>query len=1207
MIIACHTERRWDALCEAIVSATDQKPRPKAVVVAVDHNQSLYDRLLKHCSASVQVVENHYERGASGTRNSGAEVARTPLMAFLDDDARASDAWLAQLLEPFDDPLVVGSGGSVAAAWLGGPPRWFPEEFGWVVGASFRGQPTALTHVRNVWSENMAIRREVFEAIGGFRVGFGKVGSRSRPEDTDLCMRAAKSVAGGVWIYVPGAVVHHRVGAERTTVPFFVGRSFSEGRGKVELSRLHRGSGDFDPERTYLQRTLPLAVARYLGTGLRKRSTPSIEKGCMLLLGVAAAGIGAALATASANHAEPRRTRIADDADPVSAPGRILPWAYMKAPCLRVDVDLKDVLPEVILPGPKRATCAWVLVRNNWTPLAALLVEIPRTGLTRAELAVAIEVTLESETPRKAELGDTPPGVRDRLQSGEREPITVVICTRDRPAGLEACLRSLLTQSYSNFKVLVIDNAPTTNQSWAVVASFPKAFVQYAVEPQPGLARARNRALTLLSGGIVAWLDDDEIADEHWLAEIARTFSEHPEADGLSGAMLPAQLDTAAQVWFEQFGGHNKHRGFRATTFSAKTHMQNPLYPLPPFGTGGNMAFKWRSLIELGGFNVALGAGTPAMGAEDTRAFTDILRRGGTIIYQPSAITYHYHRQTTEDLTRQMFGYGVGLTAFYASLVIDAPACLPRLLMLVPRAANDFLGRQGLRTGSLPRDFPRELLAANRRGLVAGPWRYLKGRLLGGVSPLSVASTRGGGEMKTRNDGAKGANDGLAMPPVLVTVVDLADEVPTLHRERPGGGTYNGVWALVLDDGSPVATIRAPFTEGAISGEELLERLGGRTIASRAKEESKARRSAEIGTKASRTDRELPFATVVVPTTFSRLEQLKQCVEGLSGLDYPAFEVIVVDNRPERPGGQGEREQLARLPNVRVLTEPVPGASAARNRGIADATGSFIAFTDDDALPEPTWLRRLGERFASEPGTTGISGLVIPKELESWIQIWFEVSGLLIDQNLNRCSYRLARADGRKQEKESWGWRRRFVVTKDCGDEIEEHSLYMLGGYGMGCNFAFRRDFLLLIGGFEEALGAGTPARGGEDILVLLEVLVTGGTLAYEPTAIVSHTHRRTYEELREQVFGYGVGLTAAFTALARKDLRHLVGYGLVALPAARSVFFPASGKAASRSADYPSELTRLELLGMLKGPVAYWQSWLRYSRVGSVGRGVAL
>jgi glycosyltransferase involved in cell wall biosynthesis len=410
------------------------------------------------------------------------------------------------------------------------------------------------------------------------------------------------------------------------------------------------------------------------------------------------------------------------------------------------DLELSDPLPAIAAVGAdgRRAAQAWMLIRLFTEPIGTLLVDVPDEGLRPADLAAAIDAELGSALrPRLAELAlDAPPldGItptsepafltRRREVLATAPHITVVVCTRERPGALARCLDSLLAQRYPNFRILVVDNAPAGDATAEVVrAAARRGPVEYLIERRPGLSFARNAAVAGAPNQILAWIDDDEMADPNWLAEVARALADHPEADVVSGVIVPAELETREQMWFEQFGGHSKGRGFRPDVFSPATaHVQSPLYPLPPFGTGANMTFRPGVIERIGGFDTALGAGTPAMGSEDTLAFTQVLVGGGTIVYQPTAVTQHYHRRDFEGLHKQMVGYGAGLTAAYTSLLLRRPGLLWPLLKLAPGALRDLTRADSPRVATLRDDFPRELLRANRRGMLAGPWAYLKGR-----------------------------------------------------------------------------------------------------------------------------------------------------------------------------------------------------------------------------------------------------------------------------------------------------------------------------------------------------------------------------------------------------------------------------------------------------------------------------------------------
>jgi hypothetical protein len=152
--------------------------------------------------------------------------------------------------------------------------------------------PTTQTTVRNVWSASMVVRRDAMLAVGGFRTDFGKVGDRSRPEDTELCLRLAGNT-GGRWVYVPQSVIHHPVPARSDDLRYYLTRCYHEGRGKVAMARLLRGQPSLGSERDYLRLTLPNAVRRGLADTLTGRDPAGARRAGAVVAGVTAAGLGA--------------------------------------------------------------------------------------------------------------------------------------------------------------------------------------------------------------------------------------------------------------------------------------------------------------------------------------------------------------------------------------------------------------------------------------------------------------------------------------------------------------------------------------------------------------------------------------------------------------------------------------------------------------------------------------------------------------------------------------------------------------------------------------------------------------------------------------------------------------------------------------------------------------------------------------------------
>ena len=140
VIICTYTEDRWDDLVKAVESVRCQSLHPKEIIVVVDHNPGL----LEHVRANfrgVLALENRGMPGASEARNSGVMEATGKFVAFLDDDAVAAPDWLEQLYSGYDHANVLGVGGEIEPVWPSARPRWFPDEFNWVIGATYRGFP----------------------------------------------------------------------------------------------------------------------------------------------------------------------------------------------------------------------------------------------------------------------------------------------------------------------------------------------------------------------------------------------------------------------------------------------------------------------------------------------------------------------------------------------------------------------------------------------------------------------------------------------------------------------------------------------------------------------------------------------------------------------------------------------------------------------------------------------------------------------------------------------------------------------------------------------------------------------------------------------------------------------------------------------------------------------------------------------------------
>ncbi len=292
VIICTHTEERWHLLVEAVASVKQQTQAPREIIVVIDHNESLWQRA-QACLPGVTVVENTDVHGLSGARNSGIAVAQGQILAFLDDDAVATPDWLALLSQCYVEPRVLGSGGAIIPHWEQEKPSWFPEEFCWVVGCTYRGMPCTDAVLRNLIGANMSLRRAVFDAVGGFRSDIGRIGSRPVGcEETELCIRARQHWQQGCFCYQPAAVVFHHVSLVRVSWRYFCARCYAEGLSKALVTSSVGLRDGLASEHFYVLHVLPVAILRGLGDTLWRHDFSGLARAGAILVGLALTSMG---------------------------------------------------------------------------------------------------------------------------------------------------------------------------------------------------------------------------------------------------------------------------------------------------------------------------------------------------------------------------------------------------------------------------------------------------------------------------------------------------------------------------------------------------------------------------------------------------------------------------------------------------------------------------------------------------------------------------------------------------------------------------------------------------------------------------------------------------------------------------------------------------------------------------------------------------
>lgn len=330
-------------------------------------------------------------------------------------------------------------------------------------------------------------------------------------------------------------------------------------------------------------------------------------------------------------------------------------------------------------------------------------------------------------------------GTRAWLDSVSRLPLcsaadlSVIICTRDRGPHLRACLESLSSQQSPPGEIVVVDNSRDGDARGLCEA---RPDVHYVHEPRPGLSMARNAGILAATRPVIAFTDDDVQPHALWTSEVARVFAEGENGpDAMTGLVLPARLDTPAQVFFQmRMGGFGSR--FVPVRFDRllyeKTRPQGP--HVWHIGAGANMAFRRAIFDRVGLFDQRLGAGASGC-SEDSEMWYRIIATGGTCQYEPRAVVYHDHRDSWQALHSQMRAYQNG---HVSALVVQADRFGDRgNLRRIFRQLPSYFLRELFESVQAHEPERRRVLAEELRGWASG-LRYVvnrrwRGQANGGV------------------------------------------------------------------------------------------------------------------------------------------------------------------------------------------------------------------------------------------------------------------------------------------------------------------------------------------------------------------------------------------------------------------------------------------------------------------------------------------
>jgi GT2 family glycosyltransferase len=402
---------------------------------------------------------------------------------------------------------------------------------------------------------------------------------------------------------------------------------------------------------------------------------------------------------------------------------------------------------------------------------------------------------------------------------------------------------------------------------------------------------------------------------------------------------------------------------------------------------------------------------------------------------------------------------------------------------------------------------------------------------------------------------------------VAIRHVDISRPLPPM----PDVAEYSRTRVFVSDRGELIGSVDIANSGGPISATRLRDAIAAGLaypLFSRAVERTLVTAEPRPALAAD------VRVSIVIPTC-NRPDDLSRCLASLEPeRRCRAVEIVVVDNKPGP--SSDTRAIVAKFEDVTLVEEPKPGLSYARNAGFAAAGGDVLIAIDDDVAVPEGWLERLIAPF-SRAEVAAVTGHVVPLELETGSQSRFEAYG------------GLGKGFERIEANAEWFRRMRGAVPT-----------WKLGATA---NAAFRAAIFddPAIGHLDEALGAGMPTGCSEDTYLFYRILKAGHTIVYEPTAWVSHRHRRDPSALRRQIYAYSKGHVAYhLTTLLRDGDRRALVRLVYSLPKA---YVKRTWARLRGWSEYPFSLVLVEIAGTLAGPFALWRARRRVRRLGPGAR----
>ncbi len=707
--------------------------------------------------ATKQLIEAEYPQvryfneprpGLNWARNRAIIEAHGEIIAYTDDDVIVDAGWVKALAALFtQDPEVMAVTGLVVPFELETEAQALFERYGGF-GKGFERKWHRVNAKKVPWGligtgqfgtgANMAYRRCVFDSIGYFDPALDVGTVTNGGGDLEMFFRVLKE--GYTLVYEPSAIVRHRHRRDYTQL-----RHQITNNSKGLVAYFMRSSRAYPEQKLsflkiwlwYLRYWI---VGRLAGNYFRSSGLPydlhmAELPGCFTFN----------LYTKSRKHAIETAEKFGDATDinidhpTLQGQDNISTVEKKHGTAIRL-IDLSQPLQpltDVINYARIRVFLNWnnialghLDIANHYWPVGTIrLIELIVKALDLKLLEPSIKL---NETSRWSTAISTLRNyycLSDNEQHLVEKPpaevsVSVVVATYDRPDDLFQCLQSLVNQQlFRKVEIIVVDNHPASGLTPPVVTQFPD--VMLVNEARKGLSYARNAGINASRGEIILSTDDDVIVPTNWVENLVAPFS-RPDVMIVTGNVLPFELETTSQQFFEMYGGLG--RGYKHMEIDCKWFESFRRRAVPTWNLGACANAAFRASIfghkKIGMIDETLGAGMPTGCSEDTYVFYKVLKLGYTLVYEPNAYVWHKHRKDMKSFRWQLYNYSKGHVAYHLKTWLNDKDWRGwvRLFIELPKIHFHRIVKRAMRRS----DYPISLVLIEIAGNMAGPWALYK-------------------------------------------------------------------------------------------------------------------------------------------------------------------------------------------------------------------------------------------------------------------------------------------------------------------------------------------------------------------------------------------------------------------------------------------------------------------------------------------------